>query len=48
MFLGVNRADPMIWLAPSTDEEIIERISASTSSYTTGSNENTFKLDTVF
>jgi len=35
-------------LAPCTDEEIAERISASTSSYTTKSNEDTFKPDTVF
>jgi len=38
----------MTQLAPSIDEEITERISASTSSYTTESNEDTFKLDTVF
>ena len=35
-------------LAPSTDEEIVERISASTSSYLTESNKDTFKSDTVF
>jgi len=35
-------------LAPCTDEEIAERISASTSSYTTESNEDTFKPDTIF
>jgi len=35
-------------LAPYTDEEITERINASTSSYTTESNEDTFKPDTVF
>jgi len=35
-------------LSPSTDEEIAKRISASTSSYTTESNEDTFKSDTVF
>ena len=33
---------------PTTEEVIAERISASTSSYTTESNEDTFKLDTVF
>ena len=35
-------------MAPNTDEEITERISASVSSYTTESNKDTFKLDTVF
>jgi len=35
-------------LAPRTDEEIAERISASTSLYTTESIEDTFKSDTVF
>jgi len=35
-------------LAPSTDRKIAERISASTSSYTTESNEDTFKPDTIF
>ena len=44
----VNKTDPMTRLAPSTDEEIIERISASTNSYTTESKEDTFKLDTIF
>ena len=38
----------MTSLAPCTDEEIAERINASTSSYTTESNEDTFKPDTVF
>jgi len=42
----MNKTDPMT--PPSTDEEIIERISASTGSYTTESNEDTFKLDTIF
>ena len=37
----------MTHLAPSTDEEIEKRISSSTSSYTTESNEDTFKPDTV-
>jgi len=46
--LRVNKTDPMTLLAPSTDEEIFKRISASTSSYTTESNEDTFKPDTVF
>ena len=45
---GVNKTDPMTRLALSTDEEIIERISASTSSYATESNEDTFKSDIVF
>ena len=48
LFPGVNKTDPMTRLASSTDEEIIERISASTSSYTTKSNEDTFKPDTDF
>ena len=34
--------------APRTDAKIKERISASTSSYTTESAEDTFKLGTVF
>ena len=38
----------MTSLAPSTDEEIAERINASASSYTTESNEDTFKPDTIF
>ena len=38
----------MTSLDPCTDEEINERISASTSSYTTESNEDTFKANTVF
>jgi len=48
LFSGMNKTDPITQLAPSTDEEIIERISASTSSYTTESNEDTFKSDIVF
>jgi len=39
---------PVIRLAPSTDEEIRKKISASASSYTIESNEDTLKLDTVF
>ena len=35
-------------LALSTNEEVFERISASTSSYTTESNEDTYKLEMVF
>ena len=48
LFPGVNKSSSMSRLAPNTDEEIFERISASTSSYTTESNEDTFKPDTVF
>jgi len=48
LFSGVNKTTLMSRLAPITDEEIFERISASTNSYTTESNEDTFKLDTVF
>ena len=48
MFPGVNKSSPVTRLAPSTDEKVFERISASTNSYTTESNEDTFKLDTVF
>ena len=48
LFPGVNKANLMSRLALSTDEEIFERINASTSSYTTESNEDTFKPDTVF
>jgi len=39
---------PVTRLAPSTDEEIVEKISVSTSSYITESNEDTFKPGTVF
>ena len=45
---GVNKTTPMCRLAPSIDEEIFERISTSTNSYTIESNEDTFKSDTVF
>jgi len=48
LFLRVNKANLMTQLAPSTDEEIFERINASTSSYTTESNEDTFNPDTAF
>ena len=48
LFFGVNKTDPMTRLASDTDEEIFERISASTSSYTTECNEDTFKLDMIF
>ena len=43
-----DKSNPMTRLTPSTNEEIVERISASTSSYTTESNEDTFKPNTVF
>ena len=48
LFPEVNKATPMPQLAPSIDEEIFERISASTNSYTTESNEDIFRPDTVF
>ena len=48
LFPGVNKPTPTFRLAPSTDEEVFERISASTSSYTIESKEDTFKPDTVF
>jgi len=48
LFPGVNKAGLVTWLAPSTDEKIVERISASTSSYTKESNEDTFKPDVIF
>ena len=49
LFNGINEKDnPVTSLAPCTDKEIAERINASTSSYTTESNEDTFKPDTVF
>ena len=48
LFPMVNKTNPMTRLAPNTDEEIFERISASTSLYTTEFNEDTFKLDTTF
>ena len=48
LFPRVNKADPVIRLAPGTDEEIAERISASTSSHNTESNEDIFKSDVIF
>ena len=39
---------PDVPASPNTDEEIFERISVTTSSYTIESNEDTFKLDTAF
>ena len=49
LFNDINDKSSLVThLAPSTDEEIVERISASTSSYMTESNEDTFKPDTVF
>ena len=38
----------MSQLVPSTDEEIFKKVGASTGSYTTESNEDPFKPDTVF
>ena len=43
-----DKTSPVTRLTPSTEKEIEERISASTSSYTTESNEDTFKLDVIF
>jgi len=34
LFAGVNKTDPITRLAPNADEEIFERISSFTSSYT--------------
>ena len=48
LFPGVNKTNPMTRLTPSTDEVIFKKTSASTSSYTTESNEDTFKLNTIF
>jgi len=49
LFYGLNdKSGPVIRLAPSTDEKIEEMINTSTSSYTTESNEDTFKSDVVF
>ena len=49
LFNDINdKSNPVTPLASSTDEEIAERISASTSSYTTESNEDTFKPDMIF
>jgi len=49
LFNGIiKKSSPVTSLAPCTDEEIAERISASTSFYTAESNESTFKPDTIF
>ena len=49
LFNGINENDsPVTSLAPCTNEEVVERINTSTSSYTTESNEDTFRPDTVF
>ena len=48
LLLGLNKTGLVTQLAPSTDEEIAERISASTSSYIIESNEDTFKPDVIF
>jgi len=48
LFNGLgDKANRLTHLVPSTDAEIKERISASTSSYTTESAEDTFRPDTV-
>ena len=43
-----EKNSPVTSLAPCTDEKVTERINASISSYTTESNEVTFKPDMVF
>ena len=43
-----DKSNTVTHLASSNDEEIVERISASTSSYLMESNKDTFKSDTVF
>ena len=49
LFNSINEKDSSVTsLTPCTDEEITKRINASTSSYTTESNEDTFGPDTVF
>jgi len=48
LFPGVNKTGLVTRLAPSTEEGIAERISASISFYTTESNEDTFKPDVIF
>jgi len=49
LFNDINEKDsPVTNLAPCTDEEIVERINASTSSYTTELNEDTLRPNTVF
>ena len=49
LFNDINEKSSLVTsLAPSTDEEITERINASTSSYITESNEDTFKPDMIF
>ena len=49
LFNDINDKSNLVTrLAPSTDEEITERISVSTSSYMTESSEDTFRPDTVF
>ena len=49
LFNNINeKSNPVTSLARCTDEEIVEKISASTSSHTTKFNEDTFKPDTNF
>ena len=49
LFNGINEKDSLATsLTPYADEEITERINASTSSNTSESNEDTFRPDMVF
>ena len=49
LFNGINEKDsPVTSLAPYTNEEIAERINTSANSFTTESNEDTFRPDTIF
>jgi len=49
LFNDINdKSNPVTRLAPSTDEEIVEKISASISSYMAESDEDTFKPNMVF
>ena len=49
LFNDINdKSNPVTHLASSTNEEIADRISDSTSSYTMKSNEDTFKPDMIF
>jgi len=49
LFNNINdKSNSVTGMAPSTDEEIAERITTSTSSYKTELNEDTFNPDIVF
>jgi len=49
LFNGINEKDsPVTSLAPCINDEIAERINASIGSYTTESNEDTFRPEMVF